>query len=321
MNFFKEYFLGNNLVAAPLAGVTNIPFRKIVRRFFDGLIYSEMISTEGVARGVKKTLKLSDVTEVDPPIFLQLFGNNPTSFEESVKVLEDYSDPAGFDINAGCPVKKVLRSKAGAYHLKDLDNFIKIIKAVKKSTKKPLTIKTRLGFEKNNYVYKEVINIAHNEGVDAIILHGRTKADLFSGEVDLDKISEAVSISKLPIIGNGDVTDIKSYLKMKSTGVAGVMIGRGMMNAPWIFSALKENKEPSEYLFPGDIYKLLLEFSVLEKEYRRSRCYIEIMKKYAVWFSKGFKGVSEFRRKVYTAFDETEFFDIIEKFYLHRVAE
>lgn len=321
MNFFKEYFLENDLVAAPLAGVTNIPFRKIVRKFFDGLIYSEMISTEGVARRVKKTLKLSDVTEVDLPIFLQLFGNNPESFEESVKVLEDYSDPTGFDINAGCPVKKVLRSKAGAYHLKDLDNFIKIIKAVKKSTEKPLTIKTRLGFEKNNYVYKEVINIAHNEGVDAIILHGRTKADLFSGDVDLDKISEAVSISKLPIIGNGDITDIKSYLKMKSTGVAGVMIGRGMMNAPWIFSALKENKEPSEYLFSADIYKLLLEFSALEKEYRRSRCYIEIMKKYAVWFSKGFKGVSEFRRQVYTALDETEFFDIIEKFYLHRVAE
>ena len=318
MNFFQEYFLKNDLLAAPLAGITNIPFRRIVRKFFDGPIYSEMISTEGVARMVKKTIKLSDVTETDHPIFLQLFGNNPGSFEKSIKLLEEQSSPTGFDINAGCPVKKVLRSQAGAYHLKDLDNFVKIIKSVRKATQRPLTIKTRLGFEKNHYVYKEIVSIAYDEGVDAVILHGRTKADLFSGEVNLDKIADAVAVSKLPIIGNGDIKDMKSYSKMKSTGVAGVMIGRGMMNSPWIFSALKEGKDPDCYLSPADIYNLLLEFSILEKEHRRARCYIEIMKKYAVWFSRGLKGVSEFRRQIYATSSETEFFDLLKRFYLDR---
>lgn len=280
------------------------------------MIYSEMISTEGVARGVKRTLTLADTTDCDEPIFLQLFGNNPHSFEKSVKILEDYTNFDGFDINAGCPVKKVLRSGAGAYHLKEIDNFTKILSSVRKSTQKPLTVKTRLGFEKNSYVYKEILKIAYNEGFDGVILHGRTKADLFGGEVNLKEIAEAVAVSEIPVIGNGDVTDMKSYMQMKSTGVSGIMIGRGMMNAPWIFSALKENKDPHGYLSPGEIYELLMEFSALEKEHKKSRSSVEIVKKYAVWFSRGFRGVSEFRKRVYSASVETDLFDIIEKFYL-----
>ncbi|MBZ4672072.1 tRNA-dihydrouridine synthase family protein [Deferribacteraceae bacterium V6Fe1] len=313
-NFYKEILAKNDLVAAPMAGITNIPFRKIVRKFFDGLIFTEMVSTEGVSRDIDKSLKLAKITDLDKPIIIQLFGKNPQSFAESVKILEDKFDADGYDINAGCPVKKVIKSGSGAYHLKDLKNLQAIITSLRKSTDKPISLKTRLGYEKDNFVYKEILNICHNEGIDALTIHGRTKAELFSGDIHYDKIAEIVRLSKIIIIGNGNVVDYESYKKMKKTGVDGIMIGRKMMKAPWIFKTIKSY--PEEYS-PNkkELYDLILEIAAYEKEYRGEKYYLDVVRRLAVWFSKGFVNSSDFRKKVYDSKTDKEFFDILNTFF------
>ncbi|MBZ4642545.1 MAG: dihydrouridine synthase DuS [Deferribacteraceae bacterium] len=312
--FYKEILSKNDLVAAPMAGVTNIPFRKIIRKFFDGLIFTEMVSTEGVSRNIQKSIKLARITDFDKPVIIQLFGKNPETYSEAVKILEDNFDAQGYDINAGCPVKKVLKSGSGAYHLKDLKNLASIIGALRKATDKPISLKTRLGFEKDNFVHKEIVKICHDEGVNALIIHGRTKAELFSGEIHYDKISEIVSLSKIPVIGNGNVTDYESYKRMKQTGVDGVMIGRKMMKSPWIFKSIKsfpEKYEPDK----KECMELVLEIAEYEKGYRGEKYYLDIVKKFAVWFSKGFEDSGEFRKKVYDAKSEKEFYFILNDFY------
>jgi len=313
-NFYKDILAKNDLVAAPMAGITNIPFRKIIRKYFDGLIFTEMVSTEGVSRNIDKSLKLAKITDSDKPVIIQLFGKNPQSFGESVKILEDKFDATGYDINAGCPVKKVIKSESGAYHLKDLKNLQSIIATLRRSTDKPISLKTRLGYEKNNFVYKEVLNICHNEGVDALIIHGRTKADLFSGKIYYEKISEIVQLSKIVVIGNGNVTDYESYLEMKKTGVDGVMIGRKMMKSPWIFKTIKSY--PEKY-FPDkkELYNLILEIAEYEKEYRGEKYYLEVVRRIAVSFSKGLDNSNDFRKKVYDSKTDKEFFDLLYAFF------
>ncbi len=308
----------NRLIGAPLAGITNYPFRKLVRKFHNGLLFTEMISVEGVRRNNKQTFKLIDIKPEENPIGIQLFGGNPDSFYDTVKIIDDNFEFFCFDINMGCPVKKVLKSKAGAYLLTDLDTAAKIISKVRSTTKKPLFVKTRLGWDEKNHVYKEIVKICENEGVDVLTIHGRTKSQLYSGKVNYDAIAEIKSIAKIPIVGNGDVVDLDTLKKMENTGVDAVMIGRGMMKSPWIFKALSEGREPLKYLSGEDIRDLLFYLLDEEKRYRDSKHFIAPFKKYAVWFSKGFPNSTEFRVKVYATDDEEELRKIISDFYSYK---
>jgi nifR3 family TIM-barrel protein len=311
----RDLLKKNRLVGAPLAGVTNYPFRKLVRKFHDGLIFTEMVSVEGAKRGNKQTLKLIDIKNDESPIGIQLFGGNPESFPEAVRKIEDSFDFYCFDINMGCPVKKVLRSKAGAYLLTDLDTAKKIISNVRSATKKPLFVKTRIGWDDKSLVYKELLKICESEGVDLLTIHGRTKSQLYSGYIHYDIISEIKSMAKIPVVGNGDVVDMKSFDRMLSTGVDGVMIGRGMMKSPWIFKALNEGRNPLGYLSGNDIKELLFYLLDEEKKYRENKYFIAPFKKYAVWFSKGFSNSADFRVKVYSSDDEEYLRLIIDDFY------
>lgn len=310
-----DFLKGNPLVGAPLAGITNYPFRKLVRLFHNGLIFTEMVSVEGVKRGNKQTLKLIDVRSEENPVGIQLFGGNPDSFSEAVRVIEDNFDFFCFDINMGCPVKKVLKSKAGAYLLTDLKTAVGIISAVRKATRKPLFVKTRLGWDEKNLIYREILKICEGEGVDVLTIHGRTKSQLYSGKVKYDAIAEVKSLSKIPIIGNGDVVDLKTFALMKNTGVDAIMIGRGMMKSPWIFKALMDNKEPINYLKPEEIRYTLLFLLEEEKRFREGKYFLAPFKKYAVWFSKGFKNSSDFRVKIYSTDDENKIRELIDDFY------
>lgn len=312
-NFFENILLKNDLVAAPMAGITNIPFRTIIRKFFDGLIFTEMVSAEGVSRGVKKSLKLAETTTLDSPIIIQLFGNSKEAFEKGVKILDDEVKAEGYNINAGCPVKKVLRGFSGAYLLKDLKNLADIIKAVRKSTNKPISLKTRLGFEKGNFIHNEILKICENEGVDAIFIHGRTKEDMFSGEIYYDKIAEMVDNSKIPIIGNGNVVDYKSYEKMRNSKVSGVMIGRKMMKAPWIFKEIKTY--PDRYVLDkGEIFDLICELFQLEVAHRGEKCAVDVVKKYCAWFTSGFCKASSFRKEIFQTKNSKEFLEVTKNF-------
>jgi len=306
----------NKLVAAPLAGVTTPPFRKILRDFFDGLIFTEMVSVEGIRRKADRTLGYLSIDKADHPIGVQLFGSSPEAYTEAIAVVMDYINPDFIDINMGCPVKKVLKSNSGCAMMRDPENIAKILQVSKKAVGDiPLTIKIRLGWDRSSMNYNEVIKIAHEEGVEAVTLHGRTKTEMFSGVADYDLIADAKSKAKLPIIGNGDVLDVGSYERMLATGVDGVMIGRGMMKQPWIFEALNNGKDPSKYLSNDRLHKLILNLVELEKRYKGEMFFLDAVKKYIVWFMKGMPDAAALRNDLYNAPTEEEMNTLLENYF------
>jgi nifR3 family TIM-barrel protein len=318
-NFFREQLAKNDLVAAPMAGITSAPFRLILRDFFDGLTYTEMVSVEGVKRDNPFSTEYLDILPTDRPVVVQLFGGNPESYPEAAAVAERYSNPDAFDINMGCPMKKVVKTGGGSALLRDLPNVKAIISTMRRATKKPFSVKIRVGWDDNTPVYKEILDIAQSEGADALILHGRTRNQMFGGEIHYYAIEELVARATIPIIGNGNVVDYESYMRMKATGVDGVMIGRGMMNAPWIFKAIREQKSPQDYLTPPEMYDLLIKLYKTMTDHasanpNKQGHYLNIIKKYAVWFSKGMEDAANFRVNVYKSQDEESFMRLMEFF-------
>lgn len=314
-DILTETLAKNHFAAAPMAGVTTPPFRLALREWFGGLIYTEMVSVEGLIRAGKKTLAFIDLNEHDNPVGVQLFGSKAQSFHDAVKVCEAETNADFYDINMGCPVKKVLKSGSGSALLKDTANIQKILNAARKATDKPVTVKIRLGWDRGSVNYPEVIRIACGEGIDLITLHGRTKSEMFSGEADYKMIADAVKLSAVPVIGNGNVADTASYKKMLETGVAGVMIGRAMMKAPWIFKALAEGKEPDRYLTPEEIRRFIHRMIKYESLYRKEQYFKDSVKKYAVWFSKGLPEAAEFRTAAYATESLSDLVELIDNYF------
>ena len=320
-DFFKKNLLENDLVAAPLAGYSHMPYRRLLRNFFDGIVYSEMISVEGLARRNKETLEYLDRKEYESPLVFQLFGGRAESYPEAVKVAENEAQVDAFDVNMGCPVKKVIKAGGGCSLLGDLGRIKAIVQNIRKSTDKPFSIKIRIGLDQKNLVYNEILKIAENEGVNALIVHARTKSDMFGGTVRLDILQELAENSKITLIGNGGVADYDSYKKMKETGVAGVMIGRAMMKAPWVFEVIK-NKQNNvySYLSPAEIAGVLNRLWEHMLEHTKGRNmkethYMHVLKKFAVWFCKGQDGAAEFRVNIYKTNGIDEVLGLIRQFY------
>lgn len=306
----------NRLIAAPLAGVTNPPFRRLMRKFFDGLIYTEMVSVEGIKRKTDRTLSYLSITEADHPIGVQLFGSRPESFKEAVPVVQEYINAEFVDINMGCPVKKVLKSGSGCALMNNPANVADIIRVTKKALGDvPLTVKIRLGWDRKHLNYNEIIKIAAEEGAEAVTLHGRTKTEMFSGEVDYELIADAKANSKIPVIGNGNVFDVESLEKMLETGVDGVMIGRGMMKQPWIFESLNKRQNPSDFMSSSMLYELIKELVVHEKVYKGEMFYLEMVKKYIVWFLKGMPDAASLRNRLYMCATEKEMFILLDEYF------
>ncbi|MEF3255014.1 MAG: tRNA-dihydrouridine synthase family protein, partial [Deferribacterales bacterium] len=232
-----------------------------------------------------------------------------------IKFVQDNFTPFCIDINMGCPVKKVLKSKAGAYLLTDLNRAKKIIETATKVSKIPISVKVRLGWDEKNMIYKELANIIENEGVSFLTVHGRTKSQLYSGHVQYDKIAEIKSLLKIPVIGNGDVVDLKTLEYIKNTGVDAVMIGRGMMKSPWIFEALNNGREPLHYLSGDKIIDILNDFLMDWKIYKGEKHYLEPFKKFVIWFSKGYKNSSHFRTEVYATDGEDSLVSLYTEFF------
>lgn len=322
-DFFKTNLLKNDLVAAPLAGYSHLPYRRILRKFFDGIIYSEMISVEGLARRNKETMEYLDRIETDSPLVFQIFGGKPENYGEAVRVAENECQVDAFDVNMGCPVKKVIKAGGGCSLLGDLGRIQAIVSNIRKSTDKPFSIKIRIGLDQKHLVYKEILNIAENEGVNALIVHGRTKSDMFGGTVRLDILKEIAETAKIPIIGNGGVAGFDTYKEMKETGVTGIMLGRSMMKAPWVFKAIKEkvsDKDLYNFLPLSEIGNLLIEMWGYMLEHTRGRGmkethYMHVLRKFAVWFCKGQDMAAEFRTNLYKTNGIDEVLDLIRQFY------
>ena len=243
----KDLELENNLILAPMAGVTDLPFRKICKEFGPGLVCTEMVSSKAIYHDDTKTKLLMNTDGEKRPISMQIFGSDEETMSYASKYVSKIADIV--DINMGCPAPKVVKNGDGSKLLLDIKKAEKVIKAVVKNSTKPVTLKIRKGWDCNNIVAIEFAQMAEKAGVSAITIHGRTRTEMYSGKVDLDIIKKVKESVKIPVIGNGDIVDEESALKMfEYTGVDGIMIGRGTFGNPWIFERIKYYLETGEKL-------------------------------------------------------------------------
>ena len=226
--------LENNVALAPMAGITDLPFRTVVREFGCGLAFTEMVSASGLVRGMGKTFRYLDSSAADRPLGVQLFGRDPGTLAEAVKIVAD----RGFDLidmNMGCPVKKVVKAGAGAVLMRDARGAAAILAAMRKATDLPLTVKIRAGWNGREVNAVEIGRIAEASGVDAVILHPRTAEQGFSGTSDWRLITSLKESLRIPVIGSGDIRRPEDAGRMVGeTGCDGVMVGRGGLGNPWL---------------------------------------------------------------------------------------
>ena len=230
--------LPNNLILAPMAGVTDLPFRIITEKFEPGLVCTEMVSSKALFFGDEKTKKLLKRDEETVPVSMQIFGSDPETMGFAAQYVSKLADIV--DINMGCPAPKVVKNGDGSKLLLDLEKAKRIMKVVVENSSVPVTVKIRKGWDKENIIAVQVAKIAEEVGISAITIHGRTRSEFYTGKADWDIIKEVKDSVKIPVIGNGDIVDEETaYQMFEKTGVDGIMIGRGSFGNPWIFRNIK----------------------------------------------------------------------------------
>ena len=229
--------LDNNILLAPMAGITDLPFRLICKEFGPGLVTTEMISSKAILYDDSKTKKLMNIEGEKRPISMQIFGSDKDAMSYAAKYVSNLCEIV--DINMGCPAPKVTKNGDGSKLLLDIEKAKEVIEAVVQSSKVPVTIKIRAGWDKQNIIAPEIAKIAENAGVSAITIHGRTRDEFYSGKADLEIIKKVKQAVQIPVIGNGDIKDEESAIEMfQKTGVDGIMIGRASLGNPWLFEKI-----------------------------------------------------------------------------------
>ncbi|QNO14837.1 tRNA dihydrouridine synthase DusB [Alkalicella caledoniensis] len=299
----KEILKQNPLVLAPMAGVTDKTFRGIVKDHNCGLLYTEMISTKGLIYGSDRTEDMIDIDMSQHPISVQLFGNDPSEFEKVVEFTQKKG--ADFiDINMGCPALKIVKNWEGAALMKDFKKAESIMRAVVRNSSIPVTVKIRKGWDEENIVATEFAQMAEATGVQGIAIHGRTREQFYSGKADWDIIKLIKSTIKIPVIGNGDLfepEDVKEMLDY--TKCDGVMIGRGAMGNPWLFSRsynLLKFKEIIEPPTGRERIKAAIDHLYAHVEYKGEYQGIRQMRKHIAWYLKGLPNAANIRDLINT---------------------
>ncbi len=267
---------------APIADISDSIFRQIVKEFGGaGCVFSEMISADALTRGCKKTALMLNYEYTEKPIFFQIVGKDPLRMAMAARMLEDLGAD-GIDINMGCPSKNVTKSGGGSALLTDLKKAAEIIKTVRRVLSIPMTVKIRAGWNENTLVYNEIGKIAENEGVDAVFFHGRTKKQMYSGSVNYRWIADLKSRLNIPVIGNGDIVDRDSLVKMLDTGCDGVMIARAAIKKPWIFKTILTGEDVDSDTLLAVIEK---QFVKLKEKYPENLAKHK-MKLFLSWYSR-----------------------------------
>lgn len=300
--------LENNLILAPMAGVTDLPFRKVCKEFGPGLVCTEMVSSKAIFYDDSKTKLLMNTDGEKRPISMQIFGSDEETIGYAAKYVSELADIV--DINMGCPAPKVVKNGDGSKLLLDIEKAEKVIKAVVKNSTKPVTLKLRKGWDLNNIVAVEFAQMAEKAGVSAIAIHGRTRTEMYSGKADLDIIKKVKESVNIPVIGNGDIVDEESALRMfEYTGVDGIMIGRGTFGNPWIFERIKyflETGKKLQEVTPQEKLRVIRKHIELELQEKEEITAIREMRKHISWYTKNMPNSSEFRNEINKIEDKNE---------------
>lgn len=309
----------NQLVLAPMAGISNTSYRKIIKGMGAGLIYAEMVSTNAITYGNEKTFNLLKMSEEERPIVQQIFGSDIKTFVAAAKLIEEKMHPDIIDINMGCPVPKVaVRAQAGSALLKNPEKIGEIVKAVVKSVNVPVTVKIRSGWDEKNINAVEVAKICEKNGASAIAIHARTRSEGYSGKANWDIIKKVKESVNIPVIGNGDITSpILAKKMLDETGCDAIMIGRGALGNPWIFKqCLKylENNAIIEEPTNKEKIDMIKEHYRLLKEDKNEHIALLEIRTHALYYLKGMPESKIYKERICKSQTEEEFLNILKEY-------
>lgn len=323
--FIKKLKIGNieienNLILAPMAGVTDLPFRLLLKEQGCGLLYTEMVSAKAIQYRNKNTYALLAVEPEERPVALQLFGSEPEVMKKTVEELEEGPYDL-FDVNMGCPVPKVVNNGEGSALMKNPRLAGDIIRAMSKAVKKPVTVKIRKGFTDDCANAVEMAKVLEDSGAAAIAVHGRTRQQYYSGRADWDIIRQVKEAVSIPVIGNGDIVSPETArLMFEETGCDGIMIARGVRGNPWLISEIKEylehgriGKKPTA----GEVRDMILRHARLQLEYKGEYTGIREMRKHVAWYTAGYPNSAALRNDVNQVETMAQLEELMERFTNH----
>ena len=307
--------LENNILLAPMAGITDLPFRVICKSYGVGLVCTEMASSKAIYYNDKKTKDILKIEGEKRPIQAQIFGSDVESLKVAAEYVSEFVDI--LDINMGCPAPKVVKNGDGSKLLLDLEKVEEIVTEVVKSSKVPVSVKIRKGWNEESIVAVEAAKIIEKAGASMITIHGRTRAEFFSGDVDLDIIKRVKESVNIPVIGNGNIIDEESALKMfEYTGVDGIMIGRTAIGNPWIFKRIihfLQTGEKLQEVSPKEKLETIIKHIELEVEEKGEKVGIQELRKHMACYIKNLPNASKIRVKINQINEKNELIEYLKE--------
>ncbi|MBP5697911.1 MAG: tRNA dihydrouridine synthase DusB [Alphaproteobacteria bacterium] len=316
--------LQSNVFLAPMAGITDYPFRKLVASKGKVNLYSEMVAINAISRKNPKTYRIADVRNEPYPVIVQLVGNDPLLFAEAAKLVADLG-AYSIDINMGCPVRKIVANESGSALMRDLPRAAKIIEATVKATPLKVSVKFRKGWDNNSINAVDFAKMCEENGASYITVHGRTRAQGYSGQADWNIIKQVKENVHIPVIGNGDITSVHSAQNMlEQTNVDGVMVARGALGNPWLPGQIHEfikNGHLPEPVPVSEIKEALLQQLHDMVDFYGKEMAISISRKYVCWYSKNLRDAKKFRETYTRIYDYNLAIKTIEDYFSEREEE